>query len=531
MLSPTHLQKSAPTTIPSSPARTYLDAQITTLRGQLKEWEKQFSLSHSGKKAGREDIKADGPDGIGKVYKEYNRLRDVLDGKAPVDRRKDVKTKIREAQKPPKASPKKRKKTTFESDVANSQREPTTVTPRKSYSVHPSDLDPYDPPNSVTPRPLKAYIGPTPQRDGKVLGLFDLLTGSSKGTPSSSTRQKRKADALTEGTGNVVQTPSRKKGDILQFLDGAEGAGNHTGKRQRFERTPASEGKKFLLSQFFATPSTTRFMANGDLGEERNMDKTPLRTRLLAGRAPVTREYIPEAERSGPDSTPPFLRRTTSMNQRSTAAETDQPFASPEKVRTGPSRLSLFKKGRSLSEIVKDLRKAQDEEHDDDLEALNDMEDGGRTDNANVRVEDSQTDGQQQEQEGQQPQRVWKKKGQKRTTRRVNMKPPTARTKSKRPEAAEASDSEDELAGAGAGIEDTQQGIDDGDFDLDSLDEAEAGRERPTGKSFKKAKTEEPTRGRTVKANAISHMNFRSLKIKNKNSKAKGRGFGRRGRR
>lgn len=530
MLSSTQLQTSAPTTIPSSPARSSLDAQITTLRGQLKEWEKRFSLRHSGRKAGREDIKADGPDGIGKVYKEYNRLRDVLDGKAPVDGRKDRKPKIREAQKVPKASPKKRKTATFEGDLSNSQRGSATATPRKSHQIHPSDLDPYDPPNSITPRPLRAYIGPTPQRDGKVLGLFDLLSGSSKATPSTSTRKKRKADALSEGTGNVVQTPSRRKSDILQFLDGDEGAGNHTGKRQRFERTPASEGKKFLLSQFFATPSTTRFMGNGELGEDGNVDKTPLRTRLLAGRAPVMMENVPDAEQPGPDSTPPFLRRTTSLNQRLKAAETDHPFASPEKVRTGPPRLSLFRKGKSLSEIVKDLRKAQDEEHDDDLEALNDMEDGGGTDDDNDPVEDGQKVGPQQEQEGQQPQRVWKKKGQKRTTRRVNMKPPTARTKSKRPEAEESSDSEDELAGAG--IEDTQNGIDGGGFDLDSLDEAEVDRERPTGKSSKKAKKNEgPTRGRKVKANAISHMNFRSLKIKNKNSKAKGRGFGGRGRR
>ena len=525
MLSPTQLQTAAPATIVSSPARSSLESQITTSRAQLKEWEKQFSLSHSGRKASREDIKADGPDGIGKVYKEYNRL---LEGKALTDGRKEGKTKIREAQKDSKVSPKKRKRAAFESDVANSQRGPTIATPRKLHPKHPSDLDPYDPPNSVTPRPLRAYIGPTPQRDGKVLGLFDLLSGSSRTTPSTSTRKKRKADALTEGTGNVVQTPSRKKGDVTHFLDEGEEAGPHTGKRQRFERTPASEGKKFLLSQFFATPSTARF-TGGDLEEGGHMDKTPLRTKLLAGRAPVTMENIPESEELGLDSTPPFLRRMSSLNQRLKSAETDRPFASPEKVRTGPSRLSLFKKGRSLSEIVKDLRKAQDEDHDDDLEALNDMEDGGGSDNNNVQVELSQVVEQQEEQEDQQPQRVWKKKGQKRTTRRINLKPPTARTKNVRPEAEEASDSEDELAAAG--VEGTQNDTVDGDFDIESLDEAELNQKEPLGKSSKKAKkAEKPTKGRTVKVNAISHMNFRSLKIKNKNSKAKGRGFGRRGR-
>ena len=546
MQSPTRLQPE-PTAIPSSPSPTQLELQITALRTQLKEWEKSFSLTHGGRKAGREDIKAEGAEGIGKVYKEYNHLRDVLEGKASVADGSNIEKA--HSHQSTKEQSRKRKRPTEE----RASHKVTTATPRKSHArlasknpSHPSTLDQYDPPSSITPRPLRSWIGPTPQRDGKVLGLFDMLSGSSKATPS--TRQKRKADVLAERTGNIAQTPSRRKGgkdgDVFQFLDGdaeEDDAGNHTGKRQRFQRTPTSEGKKFLLSQFFATPSTARFVEMGEdegLGDSK-MDKTPLRTRLLAGRAPVQMENIPEeAEGLGPDSTPVFLRRTSSLTQRLLAAESQEPFSSPEKpVRTGPSsRLSLFRNGRSLSEIVKNLRKVQDEEHDDDMEALRETEKGRDEENDVAQlVGDSQAvdEEQNQRQDPEQPQRkAWKKRGQKRTTKRTKMKPPIARKQTKHAspspdEGVSDSGSEDELAAA----ETTPIfATADGNSDLDFDPETEQG--KATGRPpSKKSKTQDQPTGRTVKANALSHMNFRSLKIKNKNSKAKSRGFGRFGHR
>lgn len=38
---------------------TELEQRCKTLRNDLKAWEKQFAAQHNGKKAGREDIKAD----------------------------------------------------------------------------------------------------------------------------------------------------------------------------------------------------------------------------------------------------------------------------------------------------------------------------------------------------------------------------------------------------------------------------------------------------------------------------------------
>src|SRR5256714_9778993 len=65
-----------------APRQTTLAAYATTLRAKLKQWEKSFAASHSGQKPGKEDIKACFE--IAKTYKEYNRVRDVLDGKLGV---------------------------------------------------------------------------------------------------------------------------------------------------------------------------------------------------------------------------------------------------------------------------------------------------------------------------------------------------------------------------------------------------------------------------------------------------------------
>jgi hypothetical protein len=46
---------------------------------------------------------------------------------------------------------------------------------------YPNLLDSYDSPSSASPRQyLVTAIGPTPQRDGKVLGLSDLLSNSGR---------------------------------------------------------------------------------------------------------------------------------------------------------------------------------------------------------------------------------------------------------------------------------------------------------------------------------------------------------------
>ncbi|MBN0049412.1 hypothetical protein JS756_36315, partial [Streptomyces actuosus] len=98
------------------------------------------------------------------------------------------------------------------------------ATPSQPRTTHPSQLDPYDSPSALhrlfSPRthqqsstPLKAAVGPTPQRDGKALGLFDLLSesGGSTATPT--------ANRLASVRGGAVQTPSRRNNKMESIME------------------------------------------------------------------------------------------------------------------------------------------------------------------------------------------------------------------------------------------------------------------------------------------------------------------------
>lgn len=416
--------------------RSKLAADCHELRAQLKEWEKSFADTNSGRKPGKEDIKKN-PD-IAAKYKTYNRTRDVLDGKKDLESLNVRSPSVRK-QKPHSSSKRP------EQDHQHTPRRALFATPRKTrHSLsdsHPSVLDPYDaPPSSVSLHPyvFKNAIGPTPQRDGKILGLFDFLSNSGS-TPST---KKRKADTLQDKQSeeNVAQTPSKKATEING--DPREHEGESSGGR-RHSRTPASNGKKFFLSQFFATPSTMRFaaIAEEDLdeaAENTRLDQTPLRSKVLGGQTEDA------AQKENPfENTPAYLKRATSFNQRlltATGSNTQQTasnhsliFASPSAVRTAP-RMRPFK-GKALSEILRGLRQMEDNDDEDEMDALREMEGN----EMNVLVGDSQNvaDGSAVEEE---PRRTWKKKGQKRTTRAVVMKPATAPRKSRNVELEEDDD-------------------------------------------------------------------------------------------
>lgn len=399
--------------------RPRLVKECHELRAQLKEWEKSFAETNAGRKPGKEDIRKN-PD-IATKYKTYNRKRDVLDGK-------ENSVSLR-PQSPPFCKYKSSSSTKrSEQDHGQTPRKILFTTPRKPRlavtDCHPNILDPYATPSaSVSPHPyvFKNAIGPTPQRDGRILGLFDLLSNPGS-TPST---RKRKADMLDEKPNGVSawQTPSRKptKGneDLLHYLGECSGSNRHS-------RTPVSEGKKFLLSHFFATPSTMRFAAlaeedPGIAGEKAKLNQTPLLSRVLEGK-------VEDVVGPGNDleSTPAYLRRTTTFNQRlltasgsnlqSTSPHRHAAFPTPNAVRTGP-KIRPFK-GKPLSEILRGLRQIDDEDDEDELDVLREVE----KNELNVALRDSQplVDVAPM---GEEPARTWRKKGQKRTTRRVIMRP------------------------------------------------------------------------------------------------------------
>ena len=620
-----------------TPKRVVLKTRSATLRGHLKGWEKSFAASHSGHKPGKDDIKQD-PD-IAAKYKEYSRVRDVLTGKLEVD--------SLAAPTPRSRSSRKGNDTSLEG--ARSQRRTGRsgvssdrsvlgryCTPTKSdmsaYATHPSQLDPYDSPASASPSQLycRSAIGPTPQRDGKVLGLFDMLSNSGGSSQATQSINKRRKIDMFGGSvavgkrGNLIvtQTPSKKRAkndaDILDHL--GDGTGNEhesaQGRGRRYSRTPVSEGKKFSLSHFFATPRTLRLVAIGEEGLEQNLtaiagrvERTPLRSLVLNGQ---DKDQLYESK-AGLDATPSFLKRHSSftfkerlmsvstsenVTVKSTSREGKLVFSSPTSLRTGPRTLRTYKSApKPLSEIVQGIRKMEDERYEDDLDALREMgcEEGEGDVNLGVLVEDSQLPeddpttemdatsvGGEGQKAGEQPLRVWKKKGQKRTTRRANMRPVKVVSK-EAPRWVEADgESEDEivrleetqlLAGvddqgtakrsdhshhsshdlaavrepfsaeqhprnegeydSNADLEDTP----DQDFDDGSAVHKRAQKPRPpkqaaskkppkantTSKNKGGAKPSAAKKAGTINPNAPSHMNFRSLKIRNKNSKAKGR--------
>ena len=389
-------------------------------------------------------------------------------------------------------------------------------------------------------------IGPTPQRDGRVLGLFDLLSNSEADTPSAARttgrphpvgatpRKQTRSDALT--------TPLRSRDGNAQAGAGA-GTGSET---SSFATRVGLEGK---------TATTPRG---------------------------------PESASKLQFATPAFLKRTKSAPLPS-VDENGEYVESPR-----PLRLPRKPFARGLSSIVASLRKLEEEKLDEDLDVLREMEmemeaeagtrpvgfgkgpTTGKGSSASadaekaipepaeaggpVEVEDSQVqptllggfddeamyDSPVDETEGLgrdgKPLRVFKKTGQKRTTRLVKMKPtrirrPSTQAMEKPDRPGNEEDSEGEtipetqvrpvVMPEGESLEPGSGSEFDGGSDAAGADEKNASKR--SKRSKKPAKTnkgqgKEDAKGNVVKraarkVKATAHANFKRLKLKNNGSK------------
>ncbi|KAI4290616.1 MAG: hypothetical protein L6R35_000114 [Caloplaca aegaea] len=504
-----------------------MEQECQNLRLELKEWEKIFAAGNGGRKAGREDIKQH-PD-IATKYKLYNKLRageavGVEQNAAPT---KEFSPKKRRARKPPPAS---------------------AHTPQKRLRhSHPSQDAVANPGQDVnlpchTPLAHRKSIGPTPQKNGRVLGLFDLLT------PSSSFRTPSRRQSLAPLPSNVVGTPSRAR---PQGQDDPQT--KPVSSIARRSKSPPSASKLTYLASFL-TPSTRRIT---------DASNTP--------------EAAKSVSKLRFDDTPAFLRRDSqrfSQRQNINAADDEgreKEFSwSPVAVRTIRPKPA----GRGLSALVKGLREMEEAKLDDELDILRDMEeenaDAPKSKSKNgpiICVEDSQVPDMPLGPDGQgdsetedpeiwdangrdrsgRPLKVWKKKGQKRTTRRVMIKPNTAKWK---PEPEWKGGKEDESEGEVAAIEETQfatraqaeeadvdtaelhsndEFISEGVSNENELEDDTDIKEAKKRGGLKTTQKEPPQEKKKRMISATAHANFRSLKIRNKTSKAKGRGrFGRR---
>ncbi|KYK60792.1 DNA replication regulator SLD2 [Drechmeria coniospora] len=459
--------------------RLHYEDVAKRLRADLKTWENDWASTHGGSKPGRQDIKNNGD--IARKYKEYNKARDILAGKAaPPLPTEDSRVKKRKSAPRPSEGSIKRTK--------------CTETPSKDPVRHDGLMN--SPAVSrilFSPAPITS-LGPTPQKDGRVLGLFDLLVERELGTPSrkNASPVKRTANRL-----NVQATPSKRVSD--PHLDG----------ESRLGRTPMSASKRQLLD-IFMTPLRKR---KGD-GE----GKTPTSVSKLQF------------------DTPAFLKRHSlpTLEEAGSFGE--------------PARLRLPRKPmvRGLSEIVASLRRVEEEtceetlDNDADMEALREAEEAdlgmdrpGAVRKApkppvDVIVEDSQRmlplggfddegmyDSPVEDSTDRHgnPMVAYKKKGQKRTTRRSNMKP----VKVSRPAAmdqAEDEEKEDEHVvpetQAAAAVEDAAH------FDSE-LDGYQRDMSKAVAAAMAKAdlKKEGAVRKTVRKVNELAHANFQKLKLRN----------------
>lgn len=257
------------------------------------------------------------------------------------------------------------------------------------------------------------------------------------------------------------------------------------------------------------------------------------------------------------DDTPAFLRRDSQRGD----VGTETVLGDEEGVSWSPVAIRKLPKaaGRGLSALVRGLREMEDEDLDEELAMLREMESESapkkHLGQPKIQVNDSQRpdmplgpDGGLESDENDvdyadrgekrdgKPLKVWKKKGQKRTTRRVLMKPNTAKWK---PESAW---KVDQAHGDEDGVAETQtvsadQSTDWKNHGCDSREfEGVEGRQETmkagSGRRDASDNDLEKKAGSVMKVkkkiSATAHANFRALKIKNKQSKAKKAGrFGR----
>ena len=454
-------------------------------------------------------------------YKNYQKCRDILAGKAlPTKQQQQQQQQQSNSRKrgpeppaPPSQTPSKRPKRAIETPshhhFHDEHLEETPTISRKLFS-----------PTAVT------SLGPTPQRDGRVLGLFDLLQEEGEegeqGGPVDSPSKKHQTSrhSTGEARSKVHATPSKRPSSMTDMAI-----------TPRMGRTPMSASKRQYLNTFIS----------------------PLKSRDTNTLGPNT----PSSRQLHLDETPQFLKRYSGGLPGMVDENGEFDVPAP------PLRLPRKPLGRGLSEIVASLRKVEEEQADEDLEALREMEAeeaavaGGAPvtrqplsrpaadeevlvpDTQNQRLplggfdDEGMYDSPVEEGQGADgnPMRVFKKKGQKRTTRKVNMKPvwikrPAETATQKGDADGEDDDDDDEV------VQKTQLGGDgdeppanvSSDSEFDDGKTAAAKKPKTAKKKESKSKAgKEPKEGTVKKAarkvNELAHANFQRLKLRQNGAK------------
>lgn len=381
----------------------------------------------------------------------------------------------------------------------------------------------------ATPKKHRTSIGPTPQKNGRVLGLFDLLS------PSSIKRTPSRKPVLQQVSPNIITTPSKRR-DPEQFRINEESS-----PALKDQTSPLDASKRMCLSSFL-TPSVSR-ISNFD---EKFVSKGP----------------IPDLQL---ESTPVFLQRHSQLALHDQQCTDDDDTWRPISFAT-----SSKPAGRGLSTLVKGLRDMEDRYLDEEMELQREIENDldshciDRQTTPTMIVKDSQVaemplgpDGgvgsdvasdEDVEAQG----KDWshrlptvRKKGQKRKTKKVAMKPCNAKWKPEPEWKAVHGEDEQGTADTGETQMDeialqrcyTENAANHELDDRDSSYEQERhghGQEIPYHKqpdlSDKKANLERKSAGTKPKKkiNSTAHANFRALKIRKRPANGRNVKYGRR---
>ncbi len=480
---------------------------------------------------------------------------------------------------------------------------PETRTPSATAPLHlgtPAAAEP----TALTPAAAApTSVSPTPQKDGRVLGLFDLLSR----TPSRSTT----VTSMTLHSFSAV-TPSKHR---------TSGAGETSITTTRTSQVAAAAMTTTTSTTTVTTPSTARFATTPQskrntrqilfhASSSSSKTKAVPNANTTSFKTPSTNRVAKLPDTTPTASTPSFLRRRTTTTTASAALTTtlsrvdeqDEDSRQPGDKsgaeddadgydgqawkKVGPLRLprKLGVVGRGLSSVVAGLRKMEEEAFADDEEAMREMEMGADAPSerrvqatvkttSEVEVNDSQAppphphhdkpddpsttllsgfdqeetyDSPDESHQPAQPLRVFKKRGQKRTTRRANMRP----TRTRRPAQTDAATSDEDADDddlvpetqhphpSTTAVEGDTLRLSDIDSDLDLSDASssfsgddDGSRKKPPAKAAPKKDAGEGVVKRAVrKVKATAHANFKRLKLRGTGAKG-GPGHGSRFRR
>ncbi|KAF3479969.1 DNA replication regulator SLD2 [Arthroderma uncinatum] len=474
-------------------AGTDADGQATALRAELKQWEKTFTL-HASRKPGREDIKNDPV--IAEKYKEYARLRSECSRKPGKGTGAVARPHEQQHQTPKKRA--KRNCPFEDDDDEGTAKTPTKLcTPSRNAvnPLHPSCIDPYDSPSNIrrlngpreSPLPLQEVIGPTPQRDGKALGLFDLVGSPSQKTPI--------ANRHIAAAG-IAQTPSRK----VAGTPSTGGSATATARRLRYASTPLSSARKFYLSSFFATPTANRCLT---IAEDEGVDD--------------------DARGALESETPSFLRRKNFLSPAAKGRARSPGVHSPVPVAVRMPQ-KLF--GKGISSFAKRL---QDGQNADQEETVDDSED--RVEETQI-FSDPEVDGEEGDaaadanKSPSKTYKTYKKKGQKRTTKLSRLRPSRNKPVAQPRWESLVEESDDELPASRTSVPpDGNDSSDDPEGDGTYM--PKKSRAKPVKPGLTTGAENKPEKKlRKIKAEA--HANYRSLKIRSRGGQKGGGRFGRR---